>query len=109
MPSISTDISLKVANLLKISGKVSEQGLVTAKQKYEGNGQVPLGVLHYLLEAKVVNEEDIVAVISRNYAIRKIELTEKNIQNTKSNPLAINPIHHISLNVLLSFSALLPA
>ena len=49
MPTISADISLKVANLLKISGKITEEGIVTAKKKYEGNGQVPLGILHYLL------------------------------------------------------------
>lgn len=80
MPTISADISLKVANLLKISGKITEEGIATAKKKYEGNGQVPLGILHYLLEDKKVSEDDVVAVISRNYAIRKIQLTEKSVQ-----------------------------
>jgi type IV pilus assembly protein PilB len=100
MPSISADISLKVANLLKVSGKITEEGIATATKKLEGNGQVPMGILHYLLEDKIVNEDDVVAAISRNYAIRKIQLTEKTVQKEA---LAKFPKEFIQENEIIPF------
>ena len=61
-------------------GKISEASLSEAKSKYEGNGETNLGMLDYLLEDKLISEEDIVAAVSRNYALRKIVLTEQTIK-----------------------------
>ena len=73
MPSISPEISLKVTNLLKTMGKLTDPVIAEAKKKYDGNGKAPLGILHYLIEDQKVSEDDIVAAISRNYALRKIQ------------------------------------
>ena len=80
MPSINPEISIKISNLLKTSGKLSEANFNAAKKKYEGNGKAPLGVLEYLLNDNHINEDDIVAAISRTYALRKIVLTEQSIK-----------------------------
>ena len=80
MPSINPEISIKISNLLKTSGKLSEANFNAAKTKYEGNGKAPLGVLEYLLNDNHVNEDDIVAAISRTYALRKVVLTEQSIK-----------------------------
>ena len=61
MPIISSEISLKISNLLKTMGKISDDSILEAKKKYEGNGKVPLGILHYLLEDKKITEDDVVA------------------------------------------------
>ena len=50
MPTINPEISLKISNLLKTTGKISEPSLNEAKKKFEGNGKSPLGVLEYLLK-----------------------------------------------------------
>ena len=76
MAHLTPEISTKISSLLKMTGKVNDQILAEAKKKYDGNGKTPLGILNYLVEDKKVSEEDIVNVISRNYAIRKIQLTE---------------------------------
>ena len=44
MPSINPEISIKISNLLKTSGKLSEANFNEAKKKYDSNGKVPLGV-----------------------------------------------------------------
>jgi type IV pilus assembly protein PilB len=51
MPSISPEISLKVTNLLKTMGKLSDPMIAEAKKKYDGNGKAPLGILHYLIDS----------------------------------------------------------
>ena len=76
MATLAPEISSKISNLLKMTGKVNDQVLADAKKKFESNGKQPLGMLHYLVHDKKVSEDDIVAVISRNYALRKIQLTE---------------------------------
>jgi len=100
MPSISPEISLKVTNLLKSMGKLSDPMIAEAKKKHDGNGKVPLGVLHYLIEDKKVTEDDIVAAISRNYALRKIHLTE---QMVKKEALAKLPKEFIQQNEIIPF------
>ena len=80
MPSINPEISLKISTLLKSMGKLSDANLVEAKKKFDGNGKKDLGVLDYLLEDNLVTEDDIVAAVSRNYALRKINLTEQSIK-----------------------------
>jgi len=100
MPSISPEISLKVTNLLKSMGKLSDPMIAEAKKKHDGNGKVPLGVLHYLIEDKKVTEDDIVAAISRNYALRKIHLTE---QMVKKEALAKLPKDFIQQNEIIPF------
>ena len=80
MTSINPEISLKISNLLKVTGKLSESNFNQAKKKFEDNGKAPLGVLEYLINDKFVTEDDIVAAVSRNYALRKIVLTEQNIK-----------------------------
>ena len=52
MPSISSDISVKISTLLKSMGKISDGALADAKKKYESNGETPLGLLDYLIEEK---------------------------------------------------------
>ena len=42
---------------------------------FDGNGKKDLGVLDYLLEDNLVTEDDIIAAVSRNYALRKINLS----------------------------------
>ena len=54
MPSINPEISIKISNLLKTSGKLSEANFNEAKKKYDSNGKVPLGVLEYLIDDKLV-------------------------------------------------------
>ena len=61
-------------------GKLSDANLVEAKKKFDGNGKKDLGVLDYLLEDNLVTEDDIIAAVSRNYALRKIVLTEQTIK-----------------------------
>ena len=100
MPSISPEISLKVTNLLKTMGKLSEPMIAEAKKKYDGNGKAPLGILHYLIEGKKVTEDDIVAAISRNYALRKIHLTE---QTVKKEALAKLPKEFVQQNEIIPF------
>jgi len=80
MPSINPEISLKISNLLKTSGKLSEANFNDAKKKYDSNGKVPLGVLEYLINDNLVSEDDVVSAVSRNYALRKIILTEQTIK-----------------------------
>ncbi|WP_440633781.1 GspE/PulE family protein [Candidatus Pelagibacter sp. HIMB1485] len=80
MPSLNPEISLKISNLLKTSGKLSEANFNDAKKKYESNGKAPLGLLEYLINDNLVSEDDIVSAVSRNYALRKIILTEQSIK-----------------------------
>ena len=61
MPSINPEISLKISNLLKTSGKLSEANFVNAKKKFESNGKAPLGILEYLLNDNFITEDDVVA------------------------------------------------
>ena len=76
MAQLAPEISTKISSLLKMTGKVNDQILAEAKKKHDGNGKTPLGILNYLVEDKKVSEDDIVNVISRNYALRKVQLTE---------------------------------
>ena len=80
MPNINPEISLKISTLLKNMGKLSDANLVEAKKKFDGNGKKDLGVLDYLLEDNLVTEDDIIAAVSRNYALRKIVLTEQTVK-----------------------------
>ena len=80
MPSLNPEISLKISNLLKNTGKLSEANFDNAKQRYESNGKAPLGILEYLINDNLVSEDDIISAVSRNYALRKIILTEQNIK-----------------------------
>jgi type IV pilus assembly protein PilB len=100
MPSITPELSLKLSNLLKSMGKLSDISIAQAQKKYDGNGKVPLGVLHYLLLDNVIKEEDVIAAISRNYALRKIELTEQNIQKDALSKL---PKNFIEENEIIPF------
>ena len=103
MPSISSEISLKISSLLKSMGKVTEDTLNEAKKKHDGNGEVPLGILNYLLEDEKITEDDIVAAISRNYALRKVQLTE---QTVKKDALAKFPSEFIVENEIIPFELL---
>ena len=100
MPTINPEISLKISNLLKTTGKISEPVLNDAKKKFEGNGKSPLGVLEYLLNDKLITEDDIVAAVSRNYALRKIVLTEQTIKKDAVKKL---PKEFIMENEMLPF------
>ena len=100
MPSINPEISLKISNLLKNTGKLTEANFNNAKQRYESNGKAPLGILEYLIEDKFVTEDDIVAAVSRNYALRKIVLTEQNIKKDAVKKL---PKEFIMENEMLPF------
>ena len=100
MPSINPEISLKISNLLKSSGKLSDANFNDAKQKYENNGKAPLGILEYLLNDKHVTEDDIVAAVSRNYALRKVVLSEQNIKKDAVKKL---PKEFIVENEMLPF------
>ena len=100
MPSINPEISLKISNLLKSSGKLSDANFNDAKQKYENNGKAPLGILEYLLNDKHVTEDDVVAAVSRNYALRKVVLSEQNIKKDAVKKL---PKEFIVENEMLPF------
>ena len=100
MPSINPDISIKISNLLKTSGKLSEANFNEAKKKYESNGKAPLGVLEYLINDNLVSEDDIVSAVSRNYALRKIILTEQSIKKDAVKKL---PKDFIMENEMLPF------
>ena len=100
MPSINPDISLKISNLLKTTGKLSEASLNEAKKKFESNGKAPLGILEYLINDNLVSEDDIVAAVSRNYALRKIVLTEQTIKKDAVKKL---PKDFIMENEMLPF------
>ena len=100
MPSINPDISLKITTLLKNSGKLSEANFNEAKKKYESNGKVPLGVLEYLINDKLISEDDVVSAVSRNYALRKIVLTEQSIKKDAVKKL---PKDFIMENEMLPF------
>ena len=50
MPSINPEIGLKISNLLKTSGKLSEASFNEAKKRFESNGKAPLGILEYLIK-----------------------------------------------------------
>ena len=100
MPTINPEISLKISNLLKTTGKISEPILNDAKKKFEGNGKSPLGILEYLLNDKLITEDDIVAAVSRNYALRKIVLTEQTIKKDAVKKL---PKEFIMENEMLPF------
>ena len=100
MPQINTEISNKIATLLKNTGKLTETNLIEAKKKFENNGKSPLGILEYLIEDNSVSEDDIVAAVSRNYALRKIVLTE---QTVKKEAIKKLPKDFIMTNEVLPF------
>ena len=100
MPSISPEISNKITNLLKTGGKITEAQLTDAKTKFESNGKAPLGILEYLINDEVISEDDIVATVSRNYALRKIALTEQIIKKEAVKKL---PKDFIMTNEMLPF------
>ena len=100
MPSISPEISIKISTLLKTMGKVSDSVLINAKKKFESNGKKPLGVLDYLIEDKSISEDDVVSAVSRNYALRKIILTE---QTVKKDAVKKLPKDFIIENEMLPF------
>ena len=100
MPSINPEISLKISNLLKTSGKLSEANFANAKKKFENNGKAPLGILEYLLNDNFVTEDDVVAAVSRNYALRKVVLTEQTIKKDAVKKL---PKDFIMENEMLPF------
>ena len=100
MTSINPEISLKISNLLKVTGKLSESNFNQAKKKFDDNGKAPLGVLEYLINDNFVTEDDIVAAVSRNYALRKIVLTEQNIKKEAVKKL---PKEFIIENEMLPF------
>lgn len=97
MPSLNPEISLKISNLLKNMGKLSDASIAEAKKKLESNGEKDLGALDYLLEDKLITEDDIVAAVSRNYALRKIILTEQSIKKdaVKKLPKEFILEHHV--------------
>ena len=100
MPTISPEISVKIAGLLKSMGKVSEESISEAKKKYEGNGKTPLGILTYLLEDKKIAEDDLVTAVSRNYALRKVLLNEQAI---KKDAISKVPKDFIIQNEMIPF------
>ena len=100
MPSINPEISLKISNLLKTSGKLSEANFANAKKKFESNGKAPLGILEYLLNDNFITEDDVVAAVSRNYALRKVVLTEQTIKKDAVKKL---PKDFIMENEMLPF------
>ena len=100
MPSISSDISEKIALLLNKMGKISESNFTDAKKIHESNGEKPLGVLAHLIEENLVTEDDVVAAVSRNYALRKIVLTE---QTVKKDAVKKLPKDFIMENEMLPF------
>ena len=100
MTSLNPEISLKISNLLKTTGKLSEANLNDAKKRYDSNGKTPLGILEYLLSDKHITEDDVVAAVSRNYALRKIILTEQNIKKDAVKKL---PKEFIIENEMLPF------
>ncbi|SMF77584.1 GspE/PulE family protein [Candidatus Pelagibacter sp. HIMB1321] len=100
MPSINPEISVKISTLLKNSGKISEANFNDAKKKYDGNGKAPLGILEYLINDDLVSEDDIVAAVSRNYALRKIILSEQTVKKEAVKKL---PKDFIMENEMLPF------
>ena len=100
MAQIAPEISTKISSLLKMTGKVNDQILAEANKKFKSNGKKPLGVLDYLLDDKKVSEDDIIGVISRNYAIRKILLSEQIVKKEAVKKL---PKDFIVKNEMLPF------
>ena len=100
MPTISPEISVKIAGLLKSMGKVSEQSISEAKKKFEANGKTSLGILTYLLEDKKIEEDDLVTAVSRNYALRKVLLNEQAI---KKDAISKVPKDFIIQNEMIPF------
>jgi type IV pilus assembly protein PilB len=100
MPTLSPEISVKISNFLKGMGKVNDQNIADAQKAFESNGKAPLGVIQYLLKSNQVTEDDVVSAISRNYALRKINLTEQNIKADAVNKL---PRDFISLHEMIPF------
>lgn len=100
MPTLSPEISTKISNFLKGMGKVNDQNIADAQKAFESNGKAPLGIIQYLLKSNQVTEDDVVSAISRNYALRKINLTEQNIKADAVNKL---PRDFISLHEMIPF------
>lgn len=100
MPSISPETSVKISSFLKNMGKINDQILAEAQKEFGSNGKTPLGMIDYFLTTNKITEDDLVSAISRNYALRKINLTEANI---KQDALTKLPADFIISNEVLPF------
>jgi len=100
MPTLSPETSVKLSNFLKNMGKLNEQNIADAQKEFSSNGKTPLGIIDYLLKKNQITEDDLVSAISRNYALRKINLTEDGIKADALNKL---PKDFIIQNEILPF------
>jgi len=100
MPSISPETSVKISSFLKNMGKINDQILAEAQKEFGSNGKTPLGMIDYFLTTNKITEDDLVSAISRNYALRKINLVEANI---KQDAITKLPADFIISNEVLPF------
>ncbi len=100
MPSISPETSVKISSFLKNMGKINDQILAEAQKEFGSNGKTPLGMIDYFLTTNKITEDDLVSAISRNYALRKINLIEANI---KQDAITKLPADFIISNEVLPF------
>ena len=100
MPTLSPETSVKLSNFLKNMGKLNEQNIAEAQKEFSSNGKTPLGIIDYLLKKNQITEDDLVSAISRNYALRKINLTEEGVKSDALNKL---PKDFIIQNEILPF------
>ena len=77
MINLAPAVSEKIAQLLNTSGILSDDRLIKITTQCAENKEK---IIDELLKKKFINEDDIVKVISRNFAIKKIELSADNIK-----------------------------
>ena len=77
MINLAPAVSEKIAQLLNTSGILSDDRLIKITTQCAENKEK---IIDELLKKKFVSEDDIAKVISRNFALRKIELSADNIK-----------------------------
>lgn len=77
MINLSPAVSEKIAQLLNTSGMLSDDRFTKIATQCAENKEK---IIDELLKKKFINEDDIAKVISRNFAIKKIELSADNIK-----------------------------
>ena len=77
MINLSPAVSEKIAQLLNTSGMLSDDRFTKITTQCAENKEK---IIDELLKKKFISEDDIAKVISRNFAIKKIELSADNIK-----------------------------
>ena len=77
MINLAPAVSEKIAQLLNTSGMLSDDRFTKITTQCAENKEK---IIDELLKKKFISEDDIAKVISRNFAIKKIDLSPDNIK-----------------------------